>query len=189
MQDFFQGEGGLTMHACHYWCRTRGAFHQAFCQWFSLTKKRKGGGVALSQSDARISVAYKICQWKSLTKRLMKCPGLKKLMGGTPSLFLSFLKIFGSIFPTRSRGTHRTSSTSLTSKKKRGAPPGGGARSPRQKNLVSTPPIFFLSKGGGGDIRPRSGKFLYFIDTLIPVGCRRQHVFGLSGRPAVRESR
>ena len=29
---------------------------------------------ALSQSDARISVAYKICQWKSLTKRLMKCP-------------------------------------------------------------------------------------------------------------------
>ena len=29
---------------------------------------------ALSQSDARISVAYKICQWKTLTKRLMKCP-------------------------------------------------------------------------------------------------------------------
>ena len=29
---------------------------------------------ALSQSDARISVAYKICQWKSLTKCLMKCP-------------------------------------------------------------------------------------------------------------------
>ena len=29
---------------------------------------------ALSQSDARISVAYKISQWKSLTKRLMKCP-------------------------------------------------------------------------------------------------------------------
>ena len=29
---------------------------------------------ALSQSDARISVAYKISQWKSLTKCLMKCP-------------------------------------------------------------------------------------------------------------------
>ena len=29
---------------------------------------------ALSQSDARISVAYKIRQWKSLTKCLMKCP-------------------------------------------------------------------------------------------------------------------
>ena len=30
---------------------------------------------ALSQSDAsRISVAYKICQWKTLTKHLMKCP-------------------------------------------------------------------------------------------------------------------
>ena len=34
---------------------------------------------ALSQSDARISVAYKICQWKTLTKRLMKCaPGLNR---------------------------------------------------------------------------------------------------------------
>ena len=29
---------------------------------------------ALSQSDAMISVAYKISQWKSLTKCLMKCP-------------------------------------------------------------------------------------------------------------------
>ena len=29
---------------------------------------------ALSQSDARISVAYNSCQWKTLTKRLMKCP-------------------------------------------------------------------------------------------------------------------
>ena len=29
---------------------------------------------ALSQSDARISVAYKICQWKTLTKHLIKCP-------------------------------------------------------------------------------------------------------------------
>ena len=29
---------------------------------------------ALSQSDARISVAYKICQWKTLTKHLMKYP-------------------------------------------------------------------------------------------------------------------
>ena len=29
---------------------------------------------ALSQSDARISVAYKISPWKSLTKCLMKCP-------------------------------------------------------------------------------------------------------------------
>ena len=28
----------------------------------------------LSQSDARISVAYKICQWKTLTKHLMKSP-------------------------------------------------------------------------------------------------------------------
>ena len=37
---------------------------------------------ALSQSDARISVAYNICQWKTLTKRLMKLkcpPGLQKL--------------------------------------------------------------------------------------------------------------
>ena len=42
----------------------RGAFHQAF-----FTDK-----FALSQSDARISVAYKICQWKTLTKHLMKCP-------------------------------------------------------------------------------------------------------------------
>ena len=49
-------------------------------------------------------------------------PGLKKLMsgggGGTPTLFSDF-KIFGSIFQTQSRGTHRTSPTSLTSKKKR----------------------------------------------------------------------
>ena len=29
---------------------------------------------ALSQSDARISVAYNSCQWKTLTKHLMKCP-------------------------------------------------------------------------------------------------------------------
>ena len=29
---------------------------------------------ALSQSDARISVAYNSCQWKTLTKRLMKSP-------------------------------------------------------------------------------------------------------------------
>ena len=29
---------------------------------------------ALSQSDARISVAYNSWQWKTLTKRLMKCP-------------------------------------------------------------------------------------------------------------------
>ena len=29
---------------------------------------------ALSQSDARISVAYNSCQWKTLTKCLMKCP-------------------------------------------------------------------------------------------------------------------
>ena len=29
---------------------------------------------ALSQSDAMISVAYNSCQWKTLTKRLMKCP-------------------------------------------------------------------------------------------------------------------
>ena len=29
---------------------------------------------ALSQSDARISVAYNSCRWKTLTKRLMKCP-------------------------------------------------------------------------------------------------------------------
>ena len=29
---------------------------------------------ALSQSDARISVAYNSCHWKTLTKRLMKCP-------------------------------------------------------------------------------------------------------------------
>ena len=29
---------------------------------------------ALSQSNARISVAYNSCQWKTLTKRLMKCP-------------------------------------------------------------------------------------------------------------------
>ena len=37
---------------------------------------------ALSQSDARISVAYKISQWKSLTKCLMKCPpGIRNLFG------------------------------------------------------------------------------------------------------------
>ena len=34
---------------------------------------------ALSQSDARISVAYNSCQWKALTNRLMKCPpGMEK---------------------------------------------------------------------------------------------------------------
>ena len=37
---------------------------------------------ALSQSDARISVAYNLCQWKALTKRLMKCP---------PDLTLKFM--------------------------------------------------------------------------------------------------
>ena len=41
---------------------TRGAFHQAFCQCFSLTN------LLSANQDARISVAYKISQWKSLTK-------------------------------------------------------------------------------------------------------------------------
>ena len=35
---------------------------------------------ALSQSDARISVAYNSCQWKTLTKRLMKCPPDENLL-------------------------------------------------------------------------------------------------------------
>ena len=52
---------------------------------------------ALSQSDARISVAYKISQWKSLTKRLMKCPpglfiviqtGLKQILEAIVSVQL-----------------------------------------------------------------------------------------------------
>ena len=39
--------------------------------------------------------------------------------GGTLDIFLFDLNIFGSIFQTQSRGTHRTSPTSLTSKKKK----------------------------------------------------------------------
>ena len=40
---------------------------------------------ALSQSDARISVAYNSCQWKTLTKRLMKCPPGLLSLGPLPS--------------------------------------------------------------------------------------------------------
>ena len=39
---------------------------------------------ALSQSDARISVAYKICQWKTLTKTLDEMPPCWRLV---PSIF------------------------------------------------------------------------------------------------------
>ena len=68
-----------------------GPVHKAYKKYFQSNLKhlffqRPGGHFikclslfvtdkfALSQSDARISVAYKICQWKTLTKHLMKCP-------------------------------------------------------------------------------------------------------------------
>ena len=71
-------------------------FMQALCQihlWLTYARwPYNQGGIsssilsvfftdkfALSQSDARISVAYKICQWKTLTKCLMKCPPGEKL--------------------------------------------------------------------------------------------------------------
>ena len=55
-------------------------------QWQTVINEEQGGisssvlsvfftdKFALSQTDARISVAYNSCQWKTLTKRLMKCP-------------------------------------------------------------------------------------------------------------------
>ena len=60
----------------------------SWINYFSLKVGETGGGgisssvlsvfftdkFALSQSDARISVAYNSCQWKTLTKHLMKCP-------------------------------------------------------------------------------------------------------------------
>ena len=57
-------------------------------------------------------------------------PGLKKVAG------FSFLKIFGSVFQTRSRGIHRPSSTSLTSKQEK-----------KKKRSSDT-------KGGGGGFTP-----------------------------------
>ena len=45
-----------------------GAFHQAFCQCFSLTNL-----LSANQMQGFI-VAYKICQWKTLTKHLIEIP-------------------------------------------------------------------------------------------------------------------
>ena len=44
---------------------------------------------ALSQSDARLSVAYNSCQWKTLTKHLMKCPPDLITLIGVPRIFFS----------------------------------------------------------------------------------------------------
>ena len=55
---------------------------------------------ALSQSDARISVAYKICQWKTLTKHLMKYPPDLNIGTCTTGAILNYwFSLFRYVFP------------------------------------------------------------------------------------------
>ena len=48
--------------------------------------------IDLIQSDARILVAYNICQWKSLTKSFMKWSPVAFYIGQWKSLTKSFMK-------------------------------------------------------------------------------------------------
>ena len=54
-----------------------GAFHQAFCQCFSLT---------LCSQPIRCKDFSEICQWKTLTKSLMKFPPVRLHNQGPPAL-------------------------------------------------------------------------------------------------------
>ena len=60
-----------TLWFCNFLLTIRyswGAFHQAFCQCFSLT-------TVISYWQSLHLIGWEqICQWKTLTKRLMKCP-------------------------------------------------------------------------------------------------------------------